>query len=751
MPDIDPMLEDFIAETRDNLDIIESDILLIEKNPRDRGVVDRAFRAAHTIKGSCGFFKLPRIAAAAHRLETVMDAWRDGRVLPARDSIADAMAETGRLRLLAGHLAALGHEPAVDDDVVAGAEGDKSIRIRVDVLEDLMTAAGELTLARNQLSDMARLRGYDDLVTPLQRLGQTASAVQHSVSAARLQPVARAWGHLPRLVYETATQLGRMVRLNMTGGAVEIDRQLLDAVRDPLTQMIRNAVAHGIETPDERIRAGKPDTGTISVTARHDAGYIVIDVADDGRGIDAAQVRARAEELGMADATEARADIAGILFTPGFTTADSVSDMAGRGVGLDVVRRNIEKVGGSISMESEAGRGTVFSVRVPLTLAVMSALVVSSGGRRYALPQSAVREMVRAEVEICGGARLLRLRGKSMPLLGFPVSTADERHAVVVEDAGRVFAIPVSATAETMEIIVKPLPSVFRALRLFSGVTIMADGQPVPIADIAAIADQGGVIAEDIAQAPAAPVTRTVDMLMFACGDRRYALPLSEVRRVEKIPAVAIERAGTGYATQVCGRLMPLVMMTGMADTDMHDVVVIGDMHGAAVAGLCVSRVLDIVAHEAAAGVCGSVVMAGCVVDIVESADFLSSSTEKHRVLMVDDSPFFKTIIQPVLQSAGYDVVFAHGAEEALARCSAGEEFDVILSDIEMPGMNGLEFASRVRGSDWRRTPLLALSAHATALDVRRGRAAGFDEYITKFDRDSLLSTLARAAGGVRG
>ena len=392
-----------------------------------------------------------------------------------------------------------------------------SIRVNVDTLDHLMTTVSELVLTRNQLLEIVRRHEDSDFKVPLQRLSNVTAELQEGVMKTRMQPIGNAWQKLPRVVRDLCAELGKDIELSMRGADTELDRQVLDLVKDPLTHLVRNCADHGIESPAERIAAGKPAKGTIRLSAWHEGGHIIIEISDDGRGLDLAGIKAKAIEKGLASeaqlAAKSEAEICNFIFAPGFTTAAKVTSISGRGVGMDVVRNNIEQIGGTVDLKSVSGAGTTFTIKIPLTLAIVSALIVEAGGERFAIPQLAVLELVRAgnngehRIEHIKDAPVLRLRNKLLPLVRlkevFRLGACDNENGfvVVTQVGSQVFGIVVDGVFHTEEIVIKPMSSKLRHIPVFSGTTILGDGSVIMIIDPNGVAQALGRAAVAAARA----------------------------------------------------------------------------------------------------------------------------------------------------------------------------------------------------------------------------------------------------------
>ncbi len=548
-------------------------------------------------------------------------------------------------------------EPAAEpawDGVERRTVVDASVRVDVDLLDDLVDLVGELVLTRNQLLQRSLGSADAELVRASQRLDLVASELQESIMKTRMQPIGQVWSKMPRVVRDLSHQLGREVELVMDGHETELDRSLLEAVKDPLTHLVRNSLDHGIEPPDVRRAAGKDPRGTLTLRAYHESGQVVVEIADDGKGIDPAKIGAVAVERGVIThdqlARMDSRDVLGLIFRAGFSTAEAVSNISGRGVGMDVVRTNIERIGGSVDVASEPGKGTTTRVRIPLTLAIIPALVVEEGGERYAIPQANLVELVRIEgddmrrqVENLAGAPVLRLRGKLLPLVSLAETLGDEKPdgealtVVVLQSDDVRFGLCVSDVHDTQEIVVKPIGRQLKALAMYAGATIMGDGRVALILDVAGIATTVGVGAAP--QETVDPRSQATDdhkaLLVLEVADgRRAALPLAAVARLEEFAADRVERSGTAEVVQYRDGILPLVRLAtaiGLSDTsdrgDQISVVVheTNGPDGAGAVGIVIDKVLDVVDIAVTTsevgrrtGVTGSAIVQDRVTDLVD-------------------------------------------------------------------------------------------------------------------------------------
>jgi two-component system, chemotaxis family, sensor kinase CheA len=908
---MDDLLSEFLTETNESLAVLDLELVKLEQNPNERGLLSNIFRIVHTIKGTCGFLGLPRLEALAHASENVLGKIRDGEQVVTPQAVSLILKSLDQIKSLLAQLEQNEAEPAGDDaeliqrlnqlaasgeapatapatapkpapapekptaaapapaaagptpavaspaakappapeppaapapaasvaapppqtaaapappapasdakatearepkkeeikeagETKESAVAAQSIRVNVDLLENLMTMVSELVLTRNQLMQILRSQKDSEFGAPLQRLSHVTTELQEGVMKTRMQPIGNAWAKLPRIVRDLSHELRKKIELQMHGAETELDRQVLEMIKDPLTHMVRNSADHGIEMPADRAAKGKPETGIITLNAYHEGGHIIIEIGDDGRGLDIEKIKQKALATGVATESDLAAmseqQIQQFIFKAGFSTAAKVTSVSGRGVGMDVVRTNIEKIGGTVEMKSQRGKGSTFVIKIPLTLAIVSALIVECAGERFAIPQISVVELVRASansettIEWLNNAPVLRLRDRLLPLVSLQellkLGKRDERPSetfIIVAQVGTyAFGIMVDRVFDTEEIVVKPVAPILRDITMFSGNTILGDGSVIMILDPNGIAAATGEITvsesavrTDSAAARASAREHVTSLLLFRAGSGApKAVPLALVARLEEIELAQIEYSHDKPVVQYRGKLMPLVTVeegSTIGKSGRQPVLVFADKDHTM--GLMVDEIVDIVEErlniEVAVdrkGLIGSAIIAGKATDLIDAGFYLTQAStdwfgtrsdgefqgdKGKRVLLVDDSPFFRNLLTPLLSVAGYDVTTVESGDRALSLCEAGADFDVIISDIEMPGMNGFEFATAVKqASRWQKTPIVALSSHATPRDLDRGRAAGFNDYVAKFDREALLHTLAETLNGERG
>ena len=682
---MDDLTNEFVAESQDGLERMELCLTELEKRPGDAELVSEIFRAVHTIKGATGFLGFTRLQALAHTGEGLLASLRDGRIAVSAELISGLLALMDGLRAILLLIETTGTEGerSSDDDaellallakLKAGeaapeldlrSNGDtpsrnpgadfrvaapipaeaspnqhRTLRIDVEVLNRMMNQVGELVLTRNHiLQSSPAAENFSELA---RRLNNVTVELRQSVMQARMQPVGHVFGKFPRMIRDLGKTCGRQVRIEFEGQETGLDKGLLEAIRDPLTHAVRNAVDHGIEPPEERVKAGKPVEGVVRLRAFQRDGAVVIEVKDDGAGISTERVLAKAMERGLVTPEQAAAmterETLQLIFVAGFSTAKEVTNVSGRGVGMDVVRANLERVGGNVEVESRLGLGTTVRMRVPLTLAIVSALVVRSGGQAFVLPQNSLVELVyvpmrdrKSAVEQVGSAELYRLRESLLPLvwlsrlLGLEAQDCAEPrgfYIAVVEAGGRRFGLVVDDLKAPEEIVVKPLSGVLREIGIFSGATVLGNGGLALILDVAALGTRAGVrpAAESAAEldgtieparGDAAQIELESAMVIYESWKRgsgeigrgsRMAMPLSAVERIERVPLSAIEYADGRAVLQYGGDMLPLededeVLTEAGKDSDAMATIVICLRPGAGAprrVGMVVRRVLDV-------------------------------------------------------------------------------------------------------------------------------------------------------------
>lgn len=696
-----------------------------------------------------------------------------------------------------------GSEGGDHDHSNANSASRQSVRVAVGTLDRLMTMVSELVLTRNQLLEIARQRDDGDFKSPLQRLSHITAELQDGVMQTRMQPIGSAWTKLSRVVRDLTEELGKKIELVTSGAETEIDRQLLEMIKDPLLHMVRNAADHGLEMPDERLALGKPAHGTIHLRAAQESGYIICEVSDDGRGIDVERVKAKAIRNGLvseADAARMGDDqILRFVMEPGFSTAAAVTNISGRGVGLDVVRSHVEQVGGVVDLRSRPGRGLSVTIKLPLTLAIASALIVEAAGQRFAIPQISVAELVRTQqggdvrIEMLNGQRTLRLRHKLLPVVsvaevldlasiaaadkpGDPagVNASEGSLVVVCHVGGHRFGIVVDSILHTEEIVVKPISSKLRHMSVYSGATILGDGSVILILEPSGVARSliessgrdGAVQADaDLAAEMQASSDRSLLLLFRAGGDGLKAIPLTFIGRLEEFERASIEDTGGKAVVQYQGRLMQILGYGGGSDgmREARQPVLVFHQEDREI-GMAVDEIVDVVeaaiaidTTHAAAGTVGATIIDGKAVEIIDVSELVAPQAgivaaaqqeDPVDVLVIEGSEFFRALFAPLLQNAGHRIAVLPSiaaARQARARLRPS----VIVLDLDQNGEDGFNFVKDLGEEGGKTPPVIGMVSRGGPRLIQKGRAAGLHDLVGKFDRQGLLDSISDIRGGM--
>ena len=778
---MDDLIADFVAECREMLEALGGEIVAWETEPDDRARLDSIFRFVHTVKGNCGFFDFPRLEALSHAAEDALADVRAGRrhpdgplvsaVLAIIDRIAEMIAaiEAGE-EMPGGDDSALIHAlaPGADGPVAhiatAVAEGQpratsapRTIRLSVELLDRVMSTVSDMVLARNELARRLRETSTDVSVDgAFERLSAIIADMRDAITRTRMQRIENLFVGLPRMVRDLTAELGKQVLVDIEGGDVELDREMIEMIRDPLTHIIRNAVDHGIEKPAERLKAGKREIGILSVSARQSGNQILIDIHDDGRGIDGTKLVAKALDVGLLERDEAaklthREQLA-LIFEAGLSTAKEVTSISGRGVGMDVVRSNVERIGGIVEVDSRLGEGTRMTLRVPLTLTIIPALTVSIDGQHFAIPRSAIEEIVRANgesvtLEHLGGAGVATIRGRRVPevslaeILGIE-SGIDEkdRTLIVLRPAGGdLYALSVDRIHDHEELVVKPAAPAVMATGLYAGTTLADDGSPILLFDPAGLAQVAGIKFETqeratrIAEGSEAAMSKSTSVLLFRSLDgSRRALRLAVVDRIEEVPASGIKQAAGQLRVQLGDAILPLAGASG-ADLGDSKVRLFRLNDGSHEIGYAFAEVVDfatidneIIHSERPGEVSGVSLVNGEPAELVDPhwlfanhACATAKALEQMVCRLPSDDPWMQNMLRPIVEAAGYRVVGdEHDGNADLVIAAQGQELP----------------EDAAKATIWLRT---------------EPEAAGKkDESIYRYDRAGLLMALKSAGAG---
>lgn len=856
------VLEEFLAECDDNIESISRKLQLIEKGEYDKATIDELYREVHSIKGSAYLFSFIKLGDIAHAMESSLESVRNGTHLPSPellnclfkslqtieallakkrkkesdekfDSLVGVISKalsltSSRLQLVP----TLHHEvPNTNDETTEldkttelsmplipsptpvtnpskekESEGASSIRVSVSLLDSLMTLMGEMVLVRNQVLQYSNKTEDLEFSSMSKRLNVVTSEIQGEMMKTRMQPIGNVLEKFNRVVRDLSHDLKKNIDLVIHGADTELDKSLLEAIKDPLTHIVRNSCDHGIELPQVRTQSGKPERGTITIKSYHEGGQVIIDITDDGKGLHKDQLVKKALEKGIITSTQvgqlSEKEIYDLIFAPGFSTAAQVTNVSGRGVGMDVVRTNIEKMGGNVELSGSAGVGTSIKIKIPLTLAIVPALIVRCGDGTFAIPQVKIEELVRVEqtseskIEILHGIPVYRLRGNVLPLVDLNKilsmqSQQDRQYAavamniVILSAENFSFGVIVDEIQDTVDIVVKPLNRLLKSLLAYSGATILGDGSISLILDVLGISkiaqlgfDKAKHLKEDNQSQQSTDIQ---EFLLVRVGNSsRHAMAMSYVLRLEEFRPDSVELSGHQRVIRYRDDILPLISLNEAlgyqpVDSNRSSIPVIVVERAGKFYGLEVDEIIDIYstslemkdATRPSPGIFGNLNdPQGLIVvvdpfQVIQNAFFPQSvesfssgkslATESMdeevagRILLVEDTVFFRKAITNVLEKRGYQVAYATNGKEAidLVKREAGI-FDLIVSDIEMPLMNGFELARALRKlPNYKTVPMMAVSSKADTAFRKEGMAAGFDMYLEKLKPDVLLAAIA--------
>ena len=776
---MDDLIADFVAECRDMLEALGGEIVAWEAQPDDRARLDNIFRFVHTVKGNCGFFDFPRLEALSHAAEDALADVRAGRRQADGSLVSAVLAIIDRIGEMIAAIEAGEEMPAGDDSALIealapGAEGHaapiaatvadaqgratsapRTIRLSVELLDRVMSTVSDMVLARNELARRLRESSTEVSVDgAFERLSAIIAEMRDAITRTRMQRIENLFVALPRMVRDLSAELGKQVLVDIEGGDVELDREMIEMIRDPLTHIIRNAVDHGIETPAERLKGGKREIGLLCVSARQSGNQILIDIQDDGRGIDGAKLVEKAISNGVIEKSDAaqltpREKLA-LIFEAGLSTAKEVTAISGRGVGMDVVRSNVERIGGIVEVDSTPGQGTRMTLRVPLTLTIIPALTVSIGSQHFAIPRSAIEEIVRANgesvtLEHLGGAGVATIRGRRVPevslaaILGIETHVAEgDRRLIVLRPAGGdVYALSVDRIHDHEELVVKPAAPAVMATGLYAGTTLADDGSPILLFDPAGLAEVGGVRLEmqeraaRIAEGPASSGPKTIPVLLFRGLDgARRALRLAVVDRIEEVPVGAVKSAAGQLRVQVGEAILALA---GADNSELgEDKVRLFRLNdGVHEIGYAFKEVIDFatiehdVIHAEKPGEISAVsLINGEPAELVDAhwlfATYIGAAARTAEPLVCripGDDPWMQNMLRPIVEAAGYRVI---GDDD-------GGAADLVIAS---------------QGDD------VGEAARAIYLRSEPEPAGKKDESIYRYDRAGLLLALKTAGSG---
>lgn len=685
------------------------------------------------------------------------------------------------------------------------SEGLSSIRVPVALLDNLMTLMGEMVLVRNQVLQYSTRTEDLEFSSMSKRLNVVTSEIQEEMMKTRMQPIGNVLEKFNRVVRDLSHDLKKNINLVIQGAETELDKSLLESVKDPLTHIVRNSCDHGIELPEVRKSCGKNETGTIVIKSYHEGGQVVIEITDDGKGLHKDQLIKKAIEKGIINANQATSlsdkEAYELIFAPGFSTAAQITNVSGRGVGMDVVRTNIEKIGGTVELSGTAGAGTSIKIKIPLTLAIVPALIVKCGKGTFAIPQVKIEELVRVDpesenkIEMLHGAPVFRLRGDILPLVDLNnvlglhqglENYQDKVSNIVILNAETFsFGVIVDEIQDTVDIVVKPLNRLLKSLQAYAGATILGDGSISLIFDVMGISklaqlgqekDKSNKVEEGKRQ----KLSEMQELLLIRLNSpTKHALALNYVQRLEEFKEDEIEYSGNQRAIRYRGNILPLVSVNEQLGYELNReeksslaVVVIeraGKLYGVEVNEILDTLFTDTELHEPIRqhhGIFGNINTDEELIVVVDPYQVISrafdledmdpkfdvkSSSKAHAfndksgtILLVEDTVYFRKAIKAVLEKRGYTVLLAQDGQEALEILSKESGIDLIVSDIEMPRMNGFQMAREIRKHPaYAKIPMLALSSKADKDYRREGMNSGFDMYLEKLKPEVLLAAIS--------
>ena len=785
---MDDLITDFIAECREMLEALGGEIVAWEADPADRARLDSIFRFVHTVKGNCGFFDFPRLEALSHAAEDTLADVRSGRRQPDSALVSAVLAVIDRIGEMVDAIDAGSEFPDGGDSALikaldhgsdaaeaeacfsASAAADKparalavqrTIRLPVDLLDRLMNGVSDMVLARNDLARHIRELATETAVDgPFDRLSTIIADMRDAITRTRMQRIDNLFSSLPRLVRDLSAELGKQVMVDIEGGDVELDREMIELIRDPLTHVIRNALDHGIEAPTERLAAGKHEIGLLTVLARQSGNQILIEIADDGRGIDGAKLVEKAIEVGLIDAAEGarlspRARHA-LIFEPGLSTAEAVTAISGRGVGMDVVRSNVDRIGGVIEIDSTPNKGTRVTLRVPLTLTIIPALTISIAGQSFAIPRTAIEEIVHAggdsvEFSDIGGALLVKVRERRVPCLALAdvlgvagdIPVADRTLVMLRLPGDDMFALAVDRIHDHEELVVKPAAPAVMATGIYAGTTLADDGSPILLLDVTGLAQVGGIICD--AQERSARVSETavdaavsvgaIPVLLFIGLDgRKRAMRRAVVDHIEEVDAAAVQMGAGQLRVVISDKILPLA---GVGTISIGD----GPLQlfrlsdGASEIGYAVREVLDtttieteVIAATTPGEIEGMALIDGEPAEIVDAHWLFEQLAGMPLVRaqpvcrLPSDDAWMQNFLRPLVEAAGYLVV---------------DERDQSETDLAIASQEVAVVPARAGHVIWLRSNP----------DTQPDRP----DSIYRYDRASLMAALRTAHGGRNG
>lgn len=826
VPTQENLPEEFFAEVNEGLERISDSLIKMEAGMGDKNLLDALYRDVHSIKGACQLFGLVDASTMSHAMENSLEGVRGQETLQIdkahvstlllcvdmlgqcvqHPGSEDIKKEVNFMASLLSPFSNVAAAPEVKAEVKAAVaaaavhvapavpvssseeKADTTIRVQVSLLDRLMALMGEMVLVRNQVLQYSSKNDDLEFLNLSQKLDLVTSELQEETMKTRMQPIGNVLTKFQRVVRDLSGTLNKKINITLVGVETELDKTLIEAVKDPLTHIVRNACDHGIETPEVRSKAGKSETGTITIKAYHEGGQVIVDITDDGKGLSRDKLIMKALEKGIIDSARAEKmsdrEVQALIFAPGFSTAEKVTNVSGRGVGMDVVKSNIEKIGGLVDISSTEGSGTQIRLKIPLTLAIVPAMIVRTNNDRFAIPQVKLVELVRIErssIEYVQGRPVHRLRGNILPLIDMKEvlgsQTPQESEAiniVVLNSESHLFGLVVDEILDTADIVVKPLARFLKPISIYSGATVLGDGSVAFIMDVLGIAQKhlgegthtDQQVTDKYSEFAQLGHEEREYVLVKVGAQAKHAIPLSVVSRMEEIKTSSIELSGQQRVIRYRGGILKIISLDQIlgyhrekVESDITQLIVtkIQDQ----MYGLEVEQIIDVLStrdfldesvtgHEA---ITGNIVMQHEIIVVVnaekvvelsqpQQATFAAGPRTK-KILIVEDTASIRATIAQSLIEGGYDVEMAVDGVDGLRKIAEHKAgFDLIISDIEMPKMDGYAFASKVRGiTPLKNVPLIAFTTKNSPNDFKEARQAGFTTLLEK-SKSSLLPLL---------
>jgi two-component system chemotaxis sensor kinase CheA len=823
--------EEFYAEVNEGLEKVSSALIRMEADMGDKNILDALYRNIHSIKGAVQLFGLEEASLLAHAMETSLEGVRglsqfeidkahvntlllcvdlmntavqrprNEETLKEVNFMSNLLAPFNKTLLTPGKAETKLDEIVVQKTTVASsatALGSKTppaisldsekpettIRVQVSLLDRLMQLMGEMVLVRNQVLQYSNKNDDLEFLNLSQKLDVVTSELQEETMKTRMQPIGNVLTKFQRVVRDLSGSLNKKINLVLHGVETELDKTLIEAVKDPLTHIVRNSCDHGIETPELRLQNGKPDAGTITIKAYHEGGQVIVDISDDGKGLCREKLLKKAIEKGIIDSSRSERmsdrEVHNLIFAPGFSTAEKVTNVSGRGVGMDVVKSNIEKIGGLVDISSVEGEGTTITLKIPLTLAIVPAMIIKCDHDRFAIPQVKLVELVRVEksaIEYLQGRPIYRLRGNLLPLINLREvfeknedidSLESSLNIVVLNSEIHLFGMIVDEIMDTADIVVKPLARFLKSISIYSGATVLGDGSVAFILDVHGIAqkhlgsktDEESTILDKYADFSVNENQAREFVLLSLNSKAKHAIPLSSVSRMEEVRTSSIEMSGHQRVIRYRGGILKIINLNEVlgypvTNSEREITQLIVAKVEEQMFGIEVDQIIDVLStrdyldteistHEV---ITGNLVTAEEIIVVVDVEKVYESTLPRResrgvartfdgpaKILLVEDTESIRTKVAQGLMEEGYDVETAIDGIEGLRkiaehRCS----FDLIISDIEMPKMNGYDFTKKCRTiGQLRTTPIIAFTTKNTPSEIELAKAAGFTTFLEK-------------------